>query len=231
MRSNTFQSDPRDRAKSAAATVAIHLALGAAFLAGLALQPERKFDDSLKTFDVEVPPPPPSPVTEPPSEFAESDPAPAGKKADPSPIVAPPARLPTPQPVAAAPVEGTGSSSNAGAAANGTGAGAGGSGAGRGGGGTMIGTEARLLSGNRSRLPRELLRPFVVDRGYAHLLLTVADTGRVTECGVMQGTGSSAVDDALCEVMIGQSRWLAARDTAGRPITVQVRYTAIWRKD
>ena len=230
MRSSSFSADPRDRAKSAAATAAIHLALGVAFLTGLAISPERRTDDSLKTFDVAEPPsPPPPPVTE-PSEPAKGAPAPAGKKADPSPIVAPPARLPTPQPIAAAPVAGTGSSSNAGAAASGSGTGAGGRGAGRGGGGG-IGTEARLLSGNRARLPRELLRPFTASRGFAHLFLTIDERGRVIGCSIMQGTGSAAVDAALCQVMIGQSRWVAARDTAGRPITVGVRYTATWSKD
>lgn len=231
MPGNYYPSDPRDRAKSAAAAVAIHLALGAAIIAGLALQPEHKFDDSLKTFDVTEPPPPPPPIANQPSRPAEGQPAPAGKRADPSPIVAPPPTLPTPQPIAAAPVAGTGSSSNAGAAASGTGTRAGGSGGGRGGGGNAIGTEARLLSGNRSRLPRELLRPFMANGGYAHLLLTVAESGRVTACLVMQGTGSAAVDDALCQVMIRQSRWTAARDTTGRPIPVQVRYTATWSKN
>lgn len=229
MRKNALLSEPRDRARSAAATAAIHVALGGAFLTGLAITPERRTDDSLKTFDVEQPSPPPAMTDISPT--IESAPAPAGPKADPSPIVAPPARLPSPQPVAAAPVAGSGSTANAGAAASGSGTGAGGSGAGRGGGGSGIGTEARLLSGNRARLPRALLRPFAASQGFAHLVLTVNERGNVEDCRVMRGTGSSAVDDALCQVMIGQSRWLAARDTAGRPITVQVRYTAIWRKD
>lgn len=227
MRSNQYQSDPRDRIKSAAAAVAIHLAFGAAFLTGIALQPHSRRDDSLKTFDVIEPPPPP-PMSEHLSPTAEEQPAPAGKKADPSPIVAPPAKLPTPQQIAAAPVAGTGSSSTAGAAASGTGTGAGGSGPG--GGGNAIGSEARLLSGNRSRLPRQLLRHFVADQGFAHLLLTVADAGRVTDCDVIHGTGSPPVDQALCQVMIRQSRWAVARDTLGRPITVKVRYTATWSK-
>lgn len=232
MRNTIFLSDSRDRAKSAAATAAIHVALGAAFLTGLALQPELRSDDGLKIFDIArpPPPPPPAPITNARKQPAERQPAPAGKKADPSPIVAPPARLPTQQPIAAAPIAGSGSSSNAGSAADGTGTGTGGSGAGRGGDGTVLGTEARLLSGNRGRLPRELLRPFVADRGFAHLLLMVADSGRVTGCGVMQSTGNTAVDQALCQLMIRQSRWTAARDTLGRPITVQVRYTATWSK-
>ena len=229
MRSTTFQTDPHDRARSAAATVVIHVALGTAFLTGLAIKSERRTEDSLKTFDVEQPIPPP-PVTELRAP-AQGAPGPAGKKADPSPIVAPPARLPVPQPIAAAPVAGAGSSANAGAAANGSGTGAGGSGTGRGGGGGGIGTEARLLSGNRSRLPRALLRPFAASRGYAHLFLTIDERGLVVNCAVMQGTGSAAVDDALCQVMTGQSRWIPARDTTGRPITVGVRYTATWSKD
>lgn len=229
MRTEAFLSDPRDRARSAAATAAIHVALGLAFVTGLAITPERRTDDGLKTFDVEERIPPP-PMTE-PSPIATNAPAPAGLKADPSPIVAPPARLPSPQPIAAAPVAGRGPSVNAGAAADGSGTGAGGSGAGRGGGGGGIGAEAQLLSGNRSRLSRALLRPFAANRGFAHLLLTVNERGNVVVCGVIQGTGSAAVDDALCQIMVRQSRWAAARDTAGRPITVQVRYTAIWSKD
>lgn len=231
MHSNFTLSDSRDRARSVAATAAIHLALGAALLTGLALKVERHADDGLKTFDVVLPPPPPPPpVPEQPSEVPSEQPAPAGKKVDPSPIVAPPARLPTPQPVAAAPVVGTGSSSSAGAASSGIGTGAGGTGAGRSGGGGGIGTGARLLSGNKARLPRQLLRVFAADRGYAHLLLTISESGRVMGCTVFQGTGSGAVDEALCRVMIDQSRWSPALDTAGRPISVQLRYTSTWSR-
>ena len=225
---NSFQPDPRDRVKSAAAAALIHVALGAAFLTGLAMRPDQQIVDSLETFNVEQPEPPP-PTLE-PAPIAEGAPAPAGPKNDPSPIVAPPARLHLPQPIAAAPVAGTAASTNAGAAASGSGTGAGGSGTGRGGSGG-IGTEARLLGGNRSRLPRALLRPMADERGFAHLFLTVDERGLVVNCAVIQGTGSTPVDDALCQVMIRQSRWLAARDTMGRPIRVGVRYTATWSKD
>lgn len=231
MTSNYTLSDPRDRARSVAATAAIHLALGAALLTGLALKVDRKADDGLKTFDVAPPPPTPPVVSEQPNPAPSEQPAPAGKKADPSSIVAPPARLPSPQPVAAAPVPGMGSSPSAGAAASGTGTGAGGTGSGWGGGGARtIGTEARLLSGNRARLPRQLLRAIAADRGFAHLLLTIGETGRVTGCSVIQGTGYTTIDQALCQVMIGQSRWSPALDSMGRPISVQLRYTSTWSK-
>jgi protein TonB len=75
------------------------------------------------------------------------------------------------------------------------------------------------------------LRQFTADRGYAHLWLTIAETGRVTDCSVLQSTGDAKVDQALCGLMVRQSRWTAARDTQGRPITVKVRYTATWSKD
>ena len=222
-------SDPSDRVRSLAATLAVHLALGAILLTGLALKVERDRDEALKTFNV-APPPPPPPSVERSSKAPADQPAPAGKKANPSPIVAPPARIPAPQPIIAAPLPGTGAASTAGAAVAGTGTGAGGNGAGRGGGGAGIGTGARLLSGNRARLPRQMLSAFAADRGFAHLLLTISDTGRVTGCTPFQGTGNGAVDDALCRIMIDQSRWAPALDTNGKPISVQLRYTSIWSK-
>lgn len=227
-------SDPQDRARSIAATVAIHIALGAALLTGLALKADRHADDGLKTFDVvpPPPPPPPEPIIEPPSKMPDEQPAPAGKKAEPSPIVAPPARLPTPQQVAAAPVAGSGSDGNAGAAASGSGTGAGGTGNGSGGGGrgAGLGNDAQLLGGFRGRVSRQLLQPFAASNGYAHLVLTIGETGRVTACNVLQSSGSAAVDGAFCQIMIGQSRWTPARDTLGRPVSVQKRWTATWRK-
>lgn len=227
MPSRHLLSDPSDRARSAAATALIHLAIAAVLLGGLTLQRERRVEERLKTFDV---PPPPPPLEPAPSPGPQDAPAPAGRRADPSPIVAPPATLPVAQPVAAAPIAGSGSASSAGAASSGSGTGSGGSGTGGSGGGRAIGTEARLLSGNRGRVPRELLRGFARDDGFAHLLLTIDEGGRVAACSVIQGTGSGAVDQALCGIMEQQSRWSPARDTNGRPIRVQLRYTSVWRK-
>lgn len=183
----------------------------------------------------ELPEPQPPPPEE--SGKAKEEEGASGKKAEPTPVVAPKPsiELPAKPPVAAAPIAGTGSATTAGAATAGTGPGAGGSGAGRGGGGSGggggIGSEARLLGGNSARLPSRLLRVFAVDRGYGHLLLTIAATGRVTDCSVLQSTGDGPVDQALCSLMIRQSRWAPARDRQGNPITVRVRYTATWTKD
>ena len=225
-----------DRAKAIAAVVAVHVGLAALVLSGSRVARESAEQAPTQLIDVALPPPPPPPPPDTkPAPRPEREQGAAGKKAEPSPIVAPPPRLPAKTPVPAAPVAGTGSASTAGAATTGTGPGAGGSGAGRGGGGSGggggIGTDVRLLGGNRSRLPSRLLRQFTADRGYAHLWLTIAETGRVTDCSVLQSTGNPQVDQALCGLMVRQSRWTAARDTQGRPITVKVRYTAIWSKD
>ena len=183
----------------------------------------------------EIPQPQPPPPEEPGK--AELEEGAAGKKAEPTPIVAPkPAiALPAKPPVVAAPVAGTGSAATAGAAETGTGPGAGGSGTGRGGGGSGggggIGTEARLLGGNSAKLPSRLLRVFDADRGYGHLLLTVGESGRVTDCSILQSTGDAAVDQALCNLMIRQSRWEPARDRQGNAIAAKLRYTATWAKN
>lgn len=186
--------------------------------------------------DVKEPPEPQPPPPEEPGK-AEKEEGAAGKKAEPTPVVAPrPAIVvPAKPPVLAAPIPGTGTAATAGTATTGTGPGAGGSGTGRGGGGEGggggIGTEARLLGGNTARLPGHLLRPFAADRGYAQLLLTVAESGRVSDCSVLETSGQEPVDQALCSLMIRKSRWDPARDNQGRPIEVKLRYTATWTKN
>lgn len=221
--------------KAAAAAVAVNLFLGLALITGLALRDERHHEDMLETFDVALPPPPPPPAVEKKPSQAKREPeGAAGKKSEPSPVVAPPSPIPRPTPVLVAPNPGTGSAPSSGNSNRGTGTGAGGSGSGRGGGGAGvggIGSEARLLGGNRSRLPSRMLRDIPQPRGYAHLLLTVGVSGKVTACEVLTSSGFDVIDQALCGVMTRSSSWQPARDRAGQPITVKVRYTATWSKD
>ena len=235
----SYRADPTrpDRAKAIGGIVVVYSAIVGAVLMMPADSPLR-LDENEPTvlIDVRQPSQPPPPPPQDPGKAEEEEGA-AGKKAEPTPVVAPKPRIvvPTTPPIAAAPIAGTGSATTAGAATTGTGPGAGGSGSGRGGGGSGggrdIGSDVRLLGGNSSKLPASLLRVFSADRGYGHLSLTVAETGRVTDCSVLQSTGSAPVDQALCSLMIRRSRWEPARDRQGRPITVKVRYTATWSKD
>jgi protein TonB len=235
----SYRAEPTrpDKAKAIAAVVAVYAAIVGAVLLMPSDSPLR-IGESEPTVLIDVKEPPePQPPPEEEAGKAEEEEGAAGKQAEPTPIVAPKPKIEVPArpPVAAAPIAGTGSATTAGAATTGTGPGAGGSGTGRGGGGSGggggIGSEARLLGGNSSRLPSRLLRGFAADQGYGHLLLTIAETGRVTGCSVLQTTGDGRVDAALCGIMIRRSRWAPARDRQGRPIEVKVRYTATWRKD
>ncbi len=226
-----------DKAKAIAAVAIVYTMLvGAALLMPSDSPLSVRQSDPTVLIDVKEIPQPQPPLPEEPGK-AELEEGAAGKKAEPTPIVAPkPAiELPAKPPIVAAPVAGTGSATTAGAADSGTGPGAGGSGTGRGGGGSggggEIGTEARLLGGNSAKLPSRLLRAFAADRGYGYLTLTVGETGRVTDCGVLQSTGNAAVDQELCNLMIRQSRWEPARDRQGNAISVKVRYTATWAKN
>ena len=233
-----YRADPSrpDKAKAVAGVALVYaVVVGAALLMPSDSPLMTGGEEPTVLIDVkELPKPQPPPEEQ--AANAEQEEGAAGKKAEPTPVVAPRPKIevPTKPPVAAAPVAGTGAATTAGAATAGTGPGAGGSGTGRGGGGSGgggIGTEARLLGGNSSRLPSRLLRVFAADRGYGHLLLTVSEAGKVSDCSVLQTTGNAQVDQALCDLMVRQSRWAPARDREGRPISVKVRYTATWSKD
>ena len=234
-----YRAEPTrpDKAKAIAGIVLVYAAIVTAALMMPSDAPLR-IDENERSVLVDVTePPPPQPPPEEESGKAEEEEGAAGKKAEPTPVVAPkPAiEVPAKPPVAAAPIAGTGSATTAGAATTGTGPGAGGSGSGRGGGGSGggggIGTDVRLLGGNSSKLPSHLLRVFAADRGYGHLWLTISEGGRVSNCSVRQSTGDAQVDQALCNLMVRQSRWAPARDRQGRPVSVTVLYTATWSKD
>lgn len=227
-----------DKAKAIAGVAAVYTVVVAAALMMPSDSPLRvRENEPTVLIDVKELPQPQPPPQEDPGK-AELEEGAAGKKAEPTPIVAPrpTIEVPAKPPVAAAPIAGTGSATTAGAATSGTGPGAGGSGAGRGGGGSGGGgggneSKVRLLGGNSARLPSWLLRNLAADHGFAHLWLTISDRGRAIDCYVLESTGDEAVDGALCSLMIKQSRWAPARDRQGRPISVKVRYTATWKKN
>lgn len=236
---SSYRADPTrpDKAKAIIAVAAVYAAIiGAVMLlpADSPLrvgQPEPTVLIDVKELPEPEPPPEPQPGK------AEDEEGAAGKKAEPTPVVAPkPAiEVPARPPIAAAPIAGTGTASTVGAAETGTGPGAGGSGTGRGGGGSGggggLGSNARLLGGNSAKLPSHLLRPFTADRGFAYLSLTVSESGRVADCSVLQTTGQAPVDRALCDLMMKRSRWEPARDRQGNAVAVKVRYTATWTKN
>lgn len=238
-----YARDKADQGKSIALVAGIHLALGAVLIGGLGADPVREAADALTSIDVSLlptPQPPPSPESE--DSGAREEAAPENIRSKPLPLQAPVPRVPVPSPTAAAEVSAqeTGTDRTAGAADRvGPGTGAGGDGSGFGGGGTGgsgagpgggIGSPAKLLRGMRSRLDESLLRGFATDRGSAVLNLTIGTDGRVERCTVAESTGSAPLDAELCSRMASRSRWAPAQDRTGRPIPVNVRYTAVWSR-
>lgn len=230
MRQGYLQPESGDRAKAAGAALVIHLLLGAALLTGLALHIDLKRDDSLTTFDVEPPspPPPPPPTANRAEKQTRAQPARAGRKANPSPIVAPPAKIPVERPVNAAPAPGQGVDSSAGAASSGTGTGAGGAGNGRGGGenGGVVG--ARLLSGALGRGDYRRIQAMGSSRGEAELLLLVNQLGRVERCRALRSSGYPEIDGALCQMLLDSARFSPAHAVDGSTYFQDVHYFPRW---
>lgn len=224
-----------DRAKALAGVVLVHVVLGAIILTGLNVHNVRQVVESLKTFDVTeklAPPPPPPPPPREKAERAKNEEGAAGKKAEPTPVVAPTPKIvvPAKPPVVAAPVAGTGNAARSGAANAGLGPGAGGQGSGRGGGGTgdFTGfTPARLVRNLNRRDYRDLTGgrlPY----GRAMVALQLSDTGVPTSCRIARSSGDPFVDAGLCPLIYRRLRFLPARDAAGRAITYSLNYIADW---
>jgi periplasmic protein TonB len=224
-----------DRAKALAGVILVHVVLGVIILTGLNVHDVRQVVESLKTFDIkEAPPPPPQPPPpQPRADRARQEEGAAGKKAEPSPIVAPKPKIEVPAtpPVAAAPVAGAGSATTSGAANYGTGPGAGGSGSGRGGGGS--GDFSGYTPAQRiSKIPDSQYRRITAASGRRSgsigITLKVNTDGRPSDCRIAQTSGNPAVDSLFCELAIRYVRFRPARDPDGRPVAQDITWHPDW---
>lgn len=222
-----------DQAKAVAAVIAVHVALAAMIIAGLNVHMVSKVVEQLTTIDVREPPPPP-PVPPPqPAQKPQAAKRPAGapaKKAEASPVVAPPPKLPLPTPVAAAKVAGAGSASSSGEAASGNGTGAGGNGNGPGGGGAADFSRYTppALVRNLGRGDYRMLAAGRLPRGGAMVALRIEPSGLPTNCRVVRSSGDGFVDSGLCPLIEQRLRFRPALDDRGRPIPYQLQYVATW---
>lgn len=224
------QSNP-DRAKAAAAALVVHVAIGAAFLTGLVTHVAQRRDEVMRTFDVSLPPPPP-PVVEEKKSPAKSDPGEAGKKANPTPVVAPKPKIEVPakSPVVAAPVAGTGSAATAGAALAGNGTGAGGNGNGLGGGGDGGAgfTPAQKITKIPDREYRQIRAMSGMSRGSVGLSIRVGADGVPSNCRIVRSSGNSGVDSLMCQLTTAWVRFRPARDPQGRPVAQDITWFPDW---
>jgi protein TonB len=199
----------------------IHVALGYAFVTGLATNFVKKAAEKLNTFDVEEPPPPPPdeppppppdvpmtppPVVSPPPIVQNPNPppvqiqtAPVAPPAAPVvPIAAPPAP-PAPAPAPPAP---------------------------------PVVSKAAGLKGNPGQYfgadnyPPSAIR--AEEQGRVVAKLTVGTDGRVTDCVVTTSSNSSALDQATCRIARARVRFTPAQDAAGSPITSSYTLPVRW---
>lgn len=68
------------------------------------------------------------------------------------------------------------------------------------------------------------------ESGTVRFWIEVSAQGRVTDCHIVQSSGSAALDAATCRVMRERARYAPARDANGRPVaSYDGDYTLNWR--
>ncbi|HEV2866297.1 MAG TPA: energy transducer TonB [Allosphingosinicella sp.] len=229
----------RERLTASGGVALLHLLLAYALVAGLNVRFVLPHSDDLKLFDVAVPPPPPEATA-----VAKAEPkaagaaAPPSREARPTPVVAPPPRLPLPSHLRTAPEPRlpTGTDATAGAAhVDGPGTGAGGVGAGAGSGGRGSGTgggaavPAERISGRLSGdtdYPASARRAGV--EGSVSVRFVVRTDGRVGGCRVTRSSGHAELDSTTCRLIEERFRYRPARDADGRPVPQTVTRTFDW---
>ena len=222
-------ADRPDKAKAITAVVAVHAALAAIILTGLNGRIVTHAIESLKTFDIREPPPPPPPPPPPSSRpKAKLEEGTAGKKAEPTPVVAPQPKLPIPSPIPAAKIAGTGNATTAGAANSGTGTGAGGSGSGRGGGGSGEFTPAQKITKIPNREYRRLVAASGMDRGSVGVAIRVTPEGIASNCRIVRSSGNPMADALMCQLTEQYVRFRPARDPGGQPVAQDLTWYPNW---
>ncbi len=223
----TVRLDRQDRAVAALIAGGVVALLVWLLVLGLAIGPRGVAESALKVFGVAPPPPrveKPIPPRR-PSYRASGAAAPPNLRARATEVVAPiPAvLLPPPPPVVAAPVAFEGAQASQGAAeVAGPGTGAGGEGNGTGAGGWGNGDGAgdvppRQIKGRikDSDYPREASEQGA--SGIVGVRYVVAVDGRVPRCQVTRSSGSAALDETTCRLIMERFRFKPAHDARGRP--------------
>ncbi|MFN3387956.1 MAG: energy transducer TonB [Allosphingosinicella sp.] len=231
-----------DRLKAAMGVAAAHALIGYALVTGLAWQAAGQQGTSLKMFNVvEPPPPPPASIPAETKTFTpEGAASPPSRKANPTPVVAPPPRvkLPVPPPIASVPRETpvpTGTDPSAGVAdvdgpgsgtgGEGFGMGSGGSGSGTGGGGARRAQRLRGALANED-YPRAALRARA--EGSVSVRYTVAPDGRVRGCTVTRSSGNPDLDATTCRLIERRFVYRPATNARGEPVAQAVSKTYDW---
>lgn len=195
----------------------IHVALGYAFVTGLAYQFVKKAQEELKTFEVDEPPPPPEeeppppppdqpvqppPVVAPPPIVRSNTPPPVIIAVPPPVVIAPPVVTPPPAPPPPPPAPPR----------------------------VAKALQARGNPGSWATdadYPPSALR--AEEQGVTGFRLQVGPDGRVTDCTVTSSSGSSTLDDATCRLVTRRARFTPAEDASGNKIAAPYSNRITWR--
>ena len=204
----------------------IHLAVGYAFVTGLAYQYVKKVNEKLTTFEVETPPPPPPDIPPPPPPPDQPQqvtpppvvsPPPIVQNPNPPPVVVqsvqtPPPSAPMvpiaapPAPVPPAPVAAPPSPPRVSQAA-----------VARGNPGQYFGADA---------YPAEAIRAEAQGRVVARL--SISADGRVSDCSVTTSSGNSSLDTTTCRIARSRVRYSPAKDENGNAIASTATLPVRW---
>jgi protein TonB len=197
----------------------IHILLGYALVSGLAMSVAKKAVEDLKTFDVEEEPPPPEEEPPPPEKTPNVPPPP--QVAAPPPLVRTPVQespvqaTPNPPPFVPTPVARPAPPAPPAPPP------------------PVQRTEPKSATGSLQGLFRPDDYPESAaergDTGTTRVSLTIGTTGRVTNCQVVSGSGSRALDDATCRVIRSRARFTPAMDSSGNPTTGNYSQSITWR--
>jgi periplasmic protein TonB len=193
----------------------IHIALGYALVTGLAYNVLKKAAEDLKTFDVEEEPPPPPEEPPPPPENVPPPPQVSAPPAvvNLAPVVSQPIAPVLPQ-INPAPVvrEAPTTKSCPGGMT------------------VAISQACPPVKSQAARAKGNLLSLFSDDdyppsalrneeTGTTAVRMTIGPDGRVSDCSITASSGSTALDNATCNILRRRARFTPAQDQAGNPIS------------
>ncbi|WP_420137147.1 TonB family protein [Sphingomonas sp.] len=188
------------------------MAIGYAFITGLAFSVVKNVVKDLKVVDIQEPPPPPeTPPPPPPPETPQAAPPP--------PIVAPPAIVQTPTlappvytvPVAPPPAPVITPTAPPAPPA------------------PVVSQAAAAKGDPRTWITNDDYPPGAMREersGVSGIAWTINEQGRVENCHVTSSSGSSDLDDTACRLVTRRGRYAPAKDQAGNPIkqTASIRF-------
>ena len=95
--------------------------------------------------------------------------------------------------------------------------------------GGAVASAASLLRGafhNETDYPSAARRN--EEQGTVRVSFTVGTDGRVSNCSVVQSSGSSSLDSTTCRIFQSRFRYRPARDSAGNAMSTTVRSSVTW---